>query len=90
MNPASNPGRHKFGRTFWTIIWVIIALSLYAAICHGIANPKPVKPEIESVVVETNVTATIVTWTKTSNGHKVTFGYVQINGKPHFLFPFTE
>ena len=90
MNPASNPDRHKCGRAFWIIIWAIIALSLYAAIRHDLAKPLPAKPEIDSVVVETNVTATIVTWTKTSNGHTVTFGYVQINGKPHFLLPFTE
>jgi len=67
-----------------------LAVGFFLCIREEIANSKPVKPEIESVVVETNVTATIITWTKTSNGHKVTFGYVQINGKPHFLFPFTE
>ena len=90
MNPASNPGRHKFGKPFWAGIWVIVVLSFFAAYHNGVSNSKPATPEIESVVVETNVTATIITWTKTSNGHKVTFGYVQINGKPHFLFPFTE
>jgi hypothetical protein len=67
-----------------------IAIGFLVGLRRNLANPEPVKPEIESVVVETNVTATIITWTKTSNGRTVTFGYVQINGKPHFLFPFTE
>jgi hypothetical protein len=69
---------------------VLLAVVVLVGIRHDLAHPTPSKPEIESVVVETNVPATIITWTKTSNGHTVTFGYVQISGKPHFLFPFTE
>ena len=76
------------------IVGIIASMLLVVLFVEGIrrdlAKPLPAKPEIDSVVVETNVTATIVTWTKTSNGHKFTFGYVQINGKPHFLLPFTE
>jgi len=69
---------------------VLLVVLFFVGIRRDLSKPLPAKPEIESVVVETNVTATIITWTKTSNGRTVTFGYVQINGKPHFLFPFTE
>jgi hypothetical protein len=74
----------------WACVLVFGMFSLYCAIRADMERKGPMKPEIETVVVETNVNATIITWTKTENGRKMTWGFVQINGKTALIFPFAE
>lgn len=73
-------------------VWSIVVLALVLGVCivGPIVDTSPAKPEFEVVVVETNVPATIITWTKTNNGKTITWGYVQISDRPCLLFPFTK
>jgi hypothetical protein len=63
---------------------------LALAFALGPVSKLSPKPEIEMTVAETNVNATVITWTRTEDGHKLTWGFVEVNGKTLALIPRIE